>query len=50
MMREYIFCSVMESPMMANRSFSRSRRPWGDGAFLALNLANTAESGLVSNS
>src|ERR1017187_8055598 len=49
-MREYILCSVMESPMMARRSPGWSSRPAGAGAFTGANLAKYASSGLDSSS
>src|SRR5664280_2163477 len=50
MMREYIRCSVMESPMMARRSPGCSSWPAGAGAFFGSNFAKYASAGFGSNS
>src|ERR1035437_4176854 len=49
MIRKNIFCSVIESPMMASRSPGCSSRPAGAGAFFGSNLAKYASSGFGSN-
>src|ERR1035441_4675147 len=49
-MREYILCSVMESPMMARRSPGCSSRPAGAGAFTGANVSKKGSLGLNSSS
>src|SRR6266704_2628909 len=44
MMREYIFCSVIESPQIARRSFVWSIKLPGCGAGRGLNFSDSAES------
>src|SRR6185436_16066697 len=50
MMREYIFCSVIESPMIASRSPALMYGPAWIGAFFALNFSKDGSAGLASNS
>lgn len=49
MMREYIFCSVIESPQMARRSPFFSSKPPGRGALTGLNFAKDRSSGFGSS-
>src|SRR6266568_596998 len=42
MIREYIFCSVIESPQIASRSFCFKTNPGGLGALSGLNFSKAA--------
>src|SRR6266446_3146732 len=42
MIREYIFCSVIESPQIASRSFRFKTNPGGLGALSGLNFSKVA--------